>query len=135
MQTFPLIMFPYQQMTHSRFFVLLWIVNLLLRNTYVLCLLWLHRKLVFLENLSRFLMNSPSWGIIFNSFILPAFECCSPLRCFAAVSHLKLLDRNLNAIKFLIPELAVDLWHRRAVSSLCMLYKIFHNVDHPVHTT
>ena len=54
--------------------------------------------------------------------------------CSAAVSHLKLLDRNLNAIKFLIPELAVDLWHQRAVSSFCMLYEIFLNVDHPVHT-
>ena len=70
----------------------------------------------------------------FNSFILPIFEYCSPVWCSAAVSHLKLLDRNLNAIKFLIPDLEIDLWHRRAVSSLCMLYKIFHNKDHPVYT-
>merc|ERR1711911_334421 len=46
----------------------------------------------------------------------------------AADSH-----RNLLYIKFLIPDLNVNLWHRRAISSLCMLYKIFKNSDHPLH--
>ena len=68
----------------------------------------------------------------FNSFILPCLEYCSPIWSSAADSHLRLLDKNLNAIKFLIPGLNVDLWHRRSVSSLCMLYKIYHNPKHPL---
>ena len=70
----------------------------------------------------------------FYSFILPCFEYCSPVWSSAAVSHLRLLDRNLNACKFLIPDLIIDLWHRRSISSLCMLYKIFHNPEHPLHS-
>ena len=34
----------------------------------------------------------------------------------------------------LISYLIIDLWHRRSVSSLCMLYKIFHNPEHPLHS-
>ena len=70
----------------------------------------------------------------FNSFILPCLEYCSPAWSSAAASHLKLLDRNVRACKFLIPDLEVDLWHRRSVSSLCMLYKIFHNPKHPLNS-
>ena len=69
----------------------------------------------------------------FNSFILPCLEYCSPAWSSAAASHLKLLDRNVRACKFLIPDLEVDLWHRRSVSSLCMLHKIFHNSRHPLN--
>ena len=36
--------------------------------------------------------------------------------------------------KFLIPDLDIDLWHRHSVSSLCMLYKITHNSDHPLNS-
>ena len=70
----------------------------------------------------------------FYSFILPCFEYCSPVWSSAADSHLRLLDRNLNACRFLIPDLDVDLWHRRSISSLCMLYKIFHNPKHPLYS-
>ena len=70
----------------------------------------------------------------FNSFILPCLEYCSPVWSSAAPCHLKLLDRNVRACKFLIPELQMDLWHRRSISSLCMLYKIFHNPDHPLNS-
>ena len=69
----------------------------------------------------------------FNSFILPCLEYCSPAWSSAAPSHLKLLDKNVRACKFLIPDLEVDLWHRRSVSSLCMLYKIVHNPKHPLN--
>ena len=68
----------------------------------------------------------------FNSFILPCLEYCSPAWSSAAPSHLKLLDRNVRACKFLIPDLEIDLCHRRSVSSLCMLHKIFHNPNHPL---
>ena len=69
----------------------------------------------------------------FNSFILPCLEYCAPAWSSAAASHLKLLDRNVRACKFLIPDLNIDLWHRRSVSTLCMLYKIYHNSDHPLN--
>ena len=39
----------------------------------------------------------------FNSFILPCLEYCSS----AADSHLKLIDKNLQACKFLIPNLTI----------------------------
>ena len=71
----------------------------------------------------------------FYSFILPCFEYCSPVWSSAADSHLRLLDRTLNSCKFLIPGLDIDLWHRRSISSLCMLFKIFHNPLHPLHSS
>lgn len=71
----------------------------------------------------------------FNSFILPCLEYCAPVWSSAADSHLKLLDRNLSAIKFLIPNLKVDLWHRRQISSLCMLHKVYHFLEHPLHSS
>ena len=70
----------------------------------------------------------------FNSFILPCLEYYSPAWSSAAASHLKLLDRNVRACKFSIPDLEVDLWHCRSVSSLCMLHKIFHNPRHPLNS-
>ena len=70
----------------------------------------------------------------FNSFILPCLEYCAPVWSSAADSHLKLLDKNVRSCKFLIPDLKVDLGHRRVVSSLCMLYKIFHNPRHPLNS-
>ena len=44
-----------------------------------------------------------------NSFSLPCLEYCSPAWSSAAASHLKPLDRNVRACKFLIPDLEVDL--------------------------
>ena len=70
----------------------------------------------------------------FKSFILPCLEYCSPVWSSAADSHLKLLDRNLQACKILITNLTFSLQHRRFTSSLCMLYKIFHNPSHPLHS-
>ena len=70
----------------------------------------------------------------FNSFILPCLEYRSPVWSSAADSHLKLLDKNLRACKFLIPNLTISLQHLRFISSLCMLYKIFHNPSHPLHS-
>ena len=70
----------------------------------------------------------------YNSFILPCLEYCSPVWSFAADSHIKLLDRNLQVCKFLIPNLTISLQHRRFICSLCMLYKIFHNPSHPLHS-
>ena len=66
----------------------------------------------------------------FSSFILPCLEYYSPFWSSAADSHLQLLDENLRACKFLIPNLTIS----RFISSLCMLYKIFHNPSHPLHS-
>ena len=78
------------------------------------------------------------WLVGYHNFIsvyiLPFREYCSPVWSSAAPSYLKLLDRNVRACKFLVPDLEVDLWHRRSISSLCMLYKIFHNPDHPLNS-
>ena len=71
----------------------------------------------------------------FNSFILPCLEYCAPVWASAADSHLKLLDNNLNAIKFLIPNLKTDLSHRRQISSLCLLHKIYYVPNHPLHSS
>ena len=70
----------------------------------------------------------------FNFVILPCLEYCSPVWCPAADSYLRLLDRNLNAIRFLIPGLSVDLWHRCSTNSLCMLFKICCNPKHPLYS-
>ena len=70
----------------------------------------------------------------FNSFILPCLEYCSPVWSSAAHSLLKLLDKNLRACKFSIPNLTISLQHRRFISSLSMLYELFHNPYHPLHS-
>ena len=70
----------------------------------------------------------------FNSFIVPCLEYCSPVWSSAADSHLKPLDENQRACKFLIPNLTISLQHRHFISSLCMFYKIFHNPSHPLHS-
>ncbi|WP_435316584.1 hypothetical protein, partial [Klebsiella pneumoniae] len=59
----------------------------------------------------------------FNSFILPCFEYCAPVWASAADSHLNLLDQNLNAIKFLVLDINVNLWHHRSVGSLFLLLR------------
>ena len=70
----------------------------------------------------------------FNSFTLPCLECCSPVWFSGAGPYLKLLDKNLPACKFLIPNLTISLQHHCFISSQCMLYKIFHNPSHPLHS-
>ena len=70
----------------------------------------------------------------YSSFIPPCLDYYSPVWSSAADSHFKLLDTNLQACKSLIPNLTISLQHRRFVSSLCMLYKTFHNPSHPLHS-
>ena len=68
----------------------------------------------------------------FFSFLLPIFEYCSPVWCSAAECHLALLERLIRQIKVLLPDLNIDIEHRRRVASLCMFYKIYNNDRHPV---
>ena len=70
----------------------------------------------------------------FRSFVLPLLEYCSPVWRSAADSHLRLLDRVVACARFVCGGCDLgDLDHRRAVGSLCMLYKISHNQKHPLH--
>ena len=89
---------------------------------------------IYIYNIHKIFNDQSILRKCFYSFILPCFEYCSPVWSSAADSHLRLLDRNLNACKFLIPDLIIDLWHRRSISSLCMLYNFFHNPEHPLHS-
>ena len=43
-----------------------------------------------------------------------------------------LLERLIDKIKNLLPDLTIDIEHRRKVASLCMFYKIYNNDRHPV---
>ena len=67
-------------------------------------------------------------------FFYPSLGVLLPVWSSAADSHLKLLDRNLEACKFVIPNHAISLQHHHSISSLCMLYKIFHNPLHLLHS-
>ncbi len=63
----------------------------------------------------------------FYSFLLPCFEYCHSALISAAESHLKLSDRVFIQIKFLLPNLDINLLHRRLVdhylcfSKLCLI--------------
>ena len=47
-------------------------------------------------------------------------------------SHLGLLDMVVRSAERLCEGGLCCLWHRRKVSALCLLYKIYHRVDHPM---
>ena len=67
----------------------------------------------------------------FHGFVLPVLEYCSAMRCSAADTHLKLLDRAVSGVRFLTGGVfECDIAHRRSVAVLCMLYKIRCNPMH-----
>ena len=51
-----------------------------------------------------------------------------------AVSHLKHLDKNLGACTFFIPNHAFNLQQWHSISSIYMMFKIFHNRMHPLNS-
>ena len=51
----------------------------------------------------------------------------------SAESHLGLLDRIGRSVESLCEGELCCLGHRRKVSVLCLLYKIYHRVDHPMN--
>ena len=70
-------------------------------------------------------------GRCFRGFVLEVLEYCSVVRCSAANTHLKLLDRALSGARFLTGGVfECDISHCRSVAVLGMLYKIRCN---PVH--
>ena len=69
----------------------------------------------------------------FWAFILPVLEYCSPVWMSAATSYLSLLDRVVSQVGRLNGgSVSCDLWHRRKVASLSVIFKIDSLVDHPV---
>ena len=74
------------------------------------------------------------FGRCFRGFVLPVLEYCSAVRCSAADTHLKLLDRAVSGAGFLTGcVFECDIAHRRSVAVLCMLYKITYNTVHPLN--
>ena len=74
----------------------------------------------------RLLIGRCFWG-----FVLPVLEYCSAVWCSPADTHLKLLDRVVSGACFLAGcVLNCNLFHRRSVAVLCMLYKIGCNPMH-----
>ena len=69
----------------------------------------------------------------FFAFILPSFEYCMSVWLSAADCHLKLLDRALSRIRFILPEANFNLKKRRLVGCLVLFYKILHNPNHPLY--
>ena len=70
-------------------------------------------------------------GRCFRGFVLLVFEYCSAVWCWAADTHLRLLDRAVSGARFLTGGVFErDISHRRSVAVLCMLYKIRCN---PLH--
>ena len=70
----------------------------------------------------------------FRGFVLPVLEYCSAVRCSAADTHSKLLDRAASGARFLTGGVfECDIAHCRSVAVLCMLYKIRCNPVHPLN--
>ena len=73
-------------------------------------------------------------GRCFRGFVLPVSEYCSAVRCSAADTHLKLLDRVVSGAIFVTEGVfECDLARRRFVAVLCMLYKTRCNKMYPLH--
>ena len=70
----------------------------------------------------------------FRGFVLPVLEYCSAVRCSAANTHLKLLDRAVSGARFLTGGVfECDISHRRSAAVLCVLYKIRSNPVLPLY--
>ena len=76
----------------------------------------------------RLLIGRCFWG-----FVLPVLEYCSAVRCTAADTHLKLLDRIVSGACFLAGGVFnCNISQRRSVAVLCMQYKIRCNPMYPL---
>lgn len=81
----------------------------------------------------RFIFNDDIIGLnSLFSFILPFFYYCCPV--WMSQTHLELLKRPFNLIKFLLTNLNMWLESRRIVRALTLLFKIVNNNEHPLHS-
>ena len=73
-------------------------------------------------------------GRCFRGFVFSVLKYCSAVWCSAAVTHLKLLDREVSGTRFITGSvLECDIAHRRCMAVLFMLYKIRCNPMHPLY--
>ena len=71
----------------------------------------------------------------FMSYMLPLLEYCAPVWASACVGHLRLLDSVVRGASFLCGGvLTLDLWHRRTIGDLCMLFRAYADSTHPLHS-
>ena len=76
------------------------------------------------------------FGRCFRGFVLPVLEYCYAVWCWAAYTHLKLLDCAVSSARFLTGGVfECDIVHRRFMAVLCMLYKLWCNPVHPLNST
>ena len=69
------------------------------------------------------------------SYMLPLLEYCAPVWASACVGHLRLLDSVVRGASFLCGGvLTLDLWHRRTIGDLCMLFRAYADSTHPLHS-
>ena len=72
-------------------------------------------------------------GDVFRVLPCPFLEYCSAVFCSAVDTHLKLLDRVVSGAHFRTGGVfECDIAHRRSVTVLYMLYKVWCNAIHPV---
>ena len=69
----------------------------------------------------------------FRAYVLSRLEYCAPAWGSAAESHLKLLDGVVRRAEALCGASLCNLGHRRQVSCLCMMYKIYCNPNHALN--
>ena len=70
----------------------------------------------------------------FPGFALSVLEYCSAVWCWAADTHLKLLDRTVCGARSITGGVfEYDIAHSRSVAVMCMLYKIRCNQLHPLN--
>ena len=69
----------------------------------------------------------------FNAYVLSSLEYCVSVWMSLTESHLGLLDSIVCSVEKLCEDELCCLGHRRKVNGLCLLYEIYHRVDHPMN--
>ena len=69
----------------------------------------------------------------FNAYVLSSLECCAPVCMSWAKPYFGLLDSVVRSTERLCEDQLCCLRLRRKVSSLWLLYKIYHRTDHPMN--
>ena len=92
------------------------------------------RRLGILSKSRRVFHDKLLLGRCFLGFVFRGLEYCTAMRCSAADTHLKLLNRVVSDARFLTGcVLESDIAHRRSVPVLYVLYKIRCMLMHPLH--
>jgi hypothetical protein len=92
------------------------------------------RALEIMTKASTIFQNTSVLEICFRSYVISRLEYCVPIWGSPASCQLRLLDEvvHMAAVRCRATTLC-ELSHRRNVSFLCMLYKIYANDSHPLN--